>query len=98
MGIQPPKETNELFKKLVNVSHISVELADKRIVICVFQLNYKKDVELEPLLKRKPLLLQYYLFEAFEVHAAIIPYKEQQVATEFPPTEQLYKPFGVEFM
>jgi hypothetical protein len=81
-----------------NVSRISVELADKRIAIRVFQLNYKKDVELEPLLKRKPLSLQYYLFEALEAHAATIPHLEQQVATEFPPTEQLYEPFGVEFM
>jgi hypothetical protein len=32
--------------------------------------SYKNDVELEPLLKKKPLSLQYYLFEAIEAHAA----------------------------
>jgi hypothetical protein len=81
-----------------NVSHISVELADKRIALRVFQLNYNKDVALEPILKRKPLSLQYYLFEALEAYASTIPHLEQQVATKFPPTEQLYEPLGIEFM
>jgi hypothetical protein len=72
-----------------NVSCISVKLADKRIAIRVFQLNYKKDVELEPLLKRKPLSLQYYLYEALKACAATIPHLEQQVATKFPPVQQL---------
>jgi hypothetical protein len=55
-------------------------------------------MELEPLLKRKPLSLQYYLYEALEAYAATISHLEQQVATEFPPVQQLYEPFGVEFM
>jgi hypothetical protein len=80
------------------VSRISSDLGDKRVALRVFHINYEKDKDLEPLLGRKPLTLQYYLFEALEEYARSIPHLACRVSSIFPPSQQLYEPLGLEFM